>query len=70
MLKLGTLCTSIIPAFGRLRREDCEFEASLGYVNERSSLKSQRNNGAQDPQRKDMWCNQVELLINKRDITK
>jgi hypothetical protein len=23
---------SVIPAFRRLRQEDCEFEASLGYI--------------------------------------
>jgi hypothetical protein len=25
------LCTSLIPALGRLRQEDYEFQASLGY---------------------------------------
>jgi hypothetical protein len=25
-------CTSVIPAFGRVRQEDYEFEASVGYI--------------------------------------
>jgi hypothetical protein len=26
------LCTSVIPALGRLKQEDSEFKASLGYI--------------------------------------
>jgi hypothetical protein len=25
-------CGSVIPVLGRLRQEDCDFEASLGYI--------------------------------------
>jgi hypothetical protein len=25
-------CTPVIPAFRRLRQENCEFEVSLGYI--------------------------------------
>jgi hypothetical protein len=38
----------IISAFRRLREEDCEFEASLGYI-ERSYLKSPKERECKPP---------------------
>jgi hypothetical protein len=32
MPKLGMVCISVIPALWRLKQEDQEFEASLGYI--------------------------------------
>jgi hypothetical protein len=32
----------IIPALGKLRQEDCEFETSLGYFIAKSSLKTKQ----------------------------
>jgi hypothetical protein len=32
ILRLGIVVTSIIPALRRLRQEDLEFKASLGYI--------------------------------------
>jgi hypothetical protein len=31
MMKPGVVVHTVIPALGRQRQEDCEFEASLGY---------------------------------------
>jgi hypothetical protein len=35
MLKMpGMVCMTVIPAFGRVRQKDLDFEASLGYIGE------------------------------------
>jgi hypothetical protein len=31
-VKLGVMCMSVIPALGRVRQENLEFKASLGYI--------------------------------------
>jgi hypothetical protein len=45
-------CTPVFPVLGRLRQEDCEFQASLGYT-ERLSLKKKKK---KRKEKEKSWC--------------
>jgi hypothetical protein len=43
-LKRAWWCTTVIPALGRLRQEDLEFKASLGYIQKQLVFETYKKN--------------------------